>query len=157
MNIQPAYITISGPTEVLAKINYWKTDSVNLNKVNESYRSRISLQPVREGNLDILPKSVIVNIPIDEFTEKTIDIPVRLINNHNYYDVKIFPQKVRVTFTTSLTNYPEVNEDDFEATADLDKWQKNGYSVLPVRLTHLPFYSKIVKIEPQNVDFIVKK
>jgi hypothetical protein len=29
--------------------------------------------------------------------------------------------------------------------------------VLPVRISHLPSYTKIVKVEPQVVDFIVKK
>jgi YbbR domain-containing protein len=157
VNIRPAYVTISGPAEVLAKIKSWKTDSVKLNDVNESFNSHVNLQAVKEGNLEIVPKRVIVNIPIDEFTEKTIEVPVKLVNNHNYYDVKIFPQKVKVTFTTSLTDYPDANEDDFEAVADLDKWRLSGYSVLPVQLLRIPSYSKIVKIEPENIDFIVKK
>ncbi|MEO7212802.1 CdaR family protein [Mucilaginibacter sp.] len=156
IRMKPAYVTISGPAEVLAKIKYWRTDSVNLNDVSESFRSRVNLVPSGEGNLNVLPKSVFVSIPVDEFTEKTMQIPVKLINNRNFYDVKIFPQKVRVTFTTSLKDYPDMNEDDFEAVADLDQW-KQGYRVLTVRLNHLPSYSKIVKIEPQNVDFIVKK
>lgn len=157
VSIKPAYVTISGPAEVLAKIKSWKTDSVKLNGINESFNSHVNLQAVKEGNLEIVPKSVVVNIPIDEFTEKTMEIPVKLVNNHNYYDVKIFPQKVKVTFTTSLTNYPDNNEDDFEAIADLDKWRISGYSVLPVQLTRMPSYSKIVKVEPQTIDFIVKK
>jgi YbbR domain-containing protein len=157
INIQPRYVTISGPAEVLSKIKSWKTDSIVLKDVNEDFNSRIRLQPVREGNLDILPKSVIVNIPIDEFTEKTLEVPVKLINNRNFNDVKIFPQKIKVTFTTSLNNYPDMNEDDFEAVADLDLWRKNNYTVLPVKIIRFPSYSKIVKVEPQNIDFIVKK
>jgi YbbR domain-containing protein len=155
--IMPKYVTISGPAEVLNKITSWKTDSIKLNEANEDFNSRINLRGVKEGNLNIVPKSVIVNIPIDEYTEKTIEVPVKLINNHNYYDVKVFPQKVKVTLTTSLNNYPDLNEDDFEAVADLELWRHNGYSVLPVKVTRLPSYSKVVKIEPQNVDFIIKK
>jgi YbbR domain-containing protein len=155
--LMPKYVTISGPAEVLNKITSWKTDSIKLNEANEDFNSRINLRGVREGNLNIVPKSVIVNIPIDEYTEKTIEVPVKLINNHNYYDVKVFPQKVKVTLTTSLNNYPDLNEDDFEAVADLELWRHNGYSVLPVKVTRLPSYSKVVKIEPQNVDFIIKK
>jgi YbbR domain-containing protein len=155
--IMPKYVTISGPAEVLNKITSWKTDSIKLNEANEDFNSRINLRGVKEGNLNIVPKSVIVSIPIDEYTEKTIEVPVKLINNHNYYDVKVFPQKVKVTLTTSLNNYPDLNEDDFEAVADLELWRHNGYSVLPVKVTRLPSYSKVVKIEPQNVDFIIKK
>jgi YbbR domain-containing protein len=157
VTISPAYVTISGPAEMLEKITSWRTDSVILNDINQSFNMRVNLQPSAEGNLSVLPKSVMVNIPVDEYTEKTMEIPVKLINNHNYYDVKIFPQKVKVTFTTSLTNYPDANEDDFEAVADLDMWRKNGYSRLPVKVTRMPSYNKVVKVEPQNVDFIIKK
>jgi len=157
ITLNPAYVTISGPAEILAKIISWNTDSVKLNDLNQSFNSRINLQPVTEGNLSVLPKSVMVNIPVDEYTEKTMEIPVKLINNHNYYDVKIFPQKVKVTFTTSLSKYAEANEDDFEAVADLDLWRKQGYSTLPVKVTRMPSYNKVVKVEPQNVDFIIKK
>jgi YbbR domain-containing protein len=157
VTIKPRYVTISGPAEVLSKITSWKTDSIIMNGANEDFSARVNVQGVKEGNLNVLPKSVMVNIPIDEYTEKTIEVPVKLINNHNYYDVKIFPQKVRVTFTTSLGNYPDLNEDDFEAVADLDLWRHSDYSVLPVKVTRQPSYSKVVKIEPQNIDFIIKK
>nr|WP_294942803.1 YbbR-like domain-containing protein [uncultured Mucilaginibacter sp.] len=156
ISIKPSYVTISGPAEVLAKITAWPTDSIKLDELNESFKSRVNLRGVSEGNLNVLPKSVTVTIPVDEFTEKTMEIPVKLINNRNFYDVKVFPQKVKVTFTTSLKQYADINEDDFEAVADLDQWLQ-GYRVLTVKLTHLPSYSKIVKIVPQNVDFIVKK
>lgn len=157
INIKPRYVTISGPAAVLATIKSWKTDTVKINNANEDFYGRIKVQGVKEGNLSVLPKTVMVNIPIDEYTEKTIEVPVKLINNHNYYDVKIFPQKVKVTFTTSLTQYPDLNEDDFEAVADLELWRHNGYSVLPVKVTRMPSYSKVVKIVPQNIDFIIKK
>ena len=38
----------------------------------------VNLQPVKEGNLSVYPKSVQVTIPVDEFTEKTLVIPVKL-------------------------------------------------------------------------------
>ena len=157
VTLNPAYVMLNGPAEVLARIKSWPTDSVIIDHLNNSFNKQVKLQPVKEGNLSILPKSVAVNIPVDEFTEKTVEIPVKLINNPDFYDVRIFPQKVRLTFTTSLTDYPDMDEDDFEAVADLTKWRRESYKMLPVKIIHLPAYSKVVKIEPQNVDFIVKK
>ncbi|CAN5337117.1 hypothetical protein BH09BAC6_BH09BAC6_14360 [soil metagenome] len=107
--------------------------------------------------MSVYPKSVLVTLPVDEFTEKTLLIPVKLINNRNYYDVKLFPLKVKVTFTTTLSRYAETDEDFFEATADLDFWKQHGYTVLPVAITKIPPYCKIIRIEPRNIDFIVRK
>jgi YbbR domain-containing protein len=156
ITVRPAYVTVSGPAERLKEITSWKTDSLKLSGINETVNTRVNLSPSNEGNLSVYPKSVQAIIPVDEFTEKTLDIPVKLINN-NYADVKVFPQKIKVTFTTSLNRYPDMDEDLFEAVADLDLWRDKGYTMLPVKLIRVPPFCKIVKVEPANIDFIIKK
>jgi YbbR domain-containing protein len=157
ISVKPSYVTLSGPGNLIDNIKAWNTDSLNLDSVNETVNTRLDLQPAKEGNISIYPKSVQVILPVDEFTEKTISIPVKLINNRAYYKVKMFPQKVKITFTTSLSRFAEMDEDFFEASADLSLWRDRGYTTLPVKLTRTPAYCKIVKIEPQNIDFIVRK
>ena len=155
--ITPRYITISGPSNVIDKITSWKTDSLKAENVSESISTRIKLAPVKEGNIGIYPNSVQVKIPVAEFTEKTIEVPVKLVNNREYYRVNLLPKKVKVTFTTALNKYAGMNEEFFEAEVDLNMWKSYGYKMLPVKITQLPDYCKVVKIEPQNVDFIIKK
>ncbi|WDF56963.1 CdaR family protein [Mucilaginibacter sp. KACC 22063] len=157
ITLRPAYVTLSGPSNVIDKITSWKTDSLKLNDIDEPVSTRVNLQRGGEGNLSIYPKAVEVQIPVDEFTEKTIEVPVKVTGNVNYYDVKIFPQKVKVTFTTSLNRYPEIDADFFEATVDLNLWREHSYTSLPVKLNRVPAFCRIVKIEPQTVDFIIKK
>lgn len=157
IEIKPSYVTISGPSNRIDKITSWKTDTLALENVNETVNSPINLQSPAEGNISIYPKNVEVTIPVDEFTEKTIEIPVKLVDNYNYFNVKIFPQKIKVTFTTALSKYADVDEKLFEVQANLELWQLYGYSVLPVKVTRLPAFCKIVKIEPRNIDFIIKK
>ena len=157
ITIKPAYVIINGPSNVIDKITEWRSDTLKLDSVGETVNALVNLQPFREGNLSVYPKNVQVTIPVDEFTEKVLEVPVKLINNHSYEDVKVFPQKVKVTFTTSLSRYQEIDEDFFEATADLDLWRQHGYKALPVVLSKIPEYCRIVKIEPQNIDFIIKK
>lgn len=155
--LRPNYVTVSGPADALQKINSWKTDSLVLNDIEAPIEQTVGLQNATESNITFYPKSVQVKVPVDEFTEKTVLIPVKLINNKNYYNVKLYPQKVKVTFMVSLGKYAGINGDFFEAVADLDQWHQNGYEVLPVRLTSFPDYCKIVSIEPKALDFIVKK
>ncbi len=155
--IKPAYVTITGPSNRIDGIRSWKTDSLKAEDVNETINTRVNLEPVREGNISIYPKSVQVFVPVNEFTEKTVEVPVKLINNAEYYNVKVFPLKVKVTFTIPLNNYTGINEEYFEAQADLDLWKKHNYKMLPVKITKQPDFCKVVKIEPQFIDFIVKK
>jgi YbbR domain-containing protein len=157
ISIKPSYVTLTGPGNLIDNIKSWSTDSLVLDSVNETVRTRLDLQSSKEGNVSVYPKAVQVVLPVDEFTEKTISIPVKLTNNSNYYNVKVFPQKVKITFTTSLSRYTEMDDDFFEAAADISLWRDRGYNTLPVKLTRIPAYCKIVKIEPQNIDFIVRK
>ncbi len=155
--IKPKYVTVSGPSNVVDKITYWTTDSLKADNINESINTRIRLSPVKEGNIGVYPNSVQIQIPVNEFTEKTIEVPVKLVNNTNYYNVNLLPKKVKVTFTTALNKYAEMNEEFFEAQVDLNMWKNYGYKMLPVRITQLPDFCRVVRIEPQNVDFIIKK
>ena len=155
--IKPSYVTVTGPSAIISNINFWRTDSLKAKDLDETINTRVALEGVKEGNISIYPRSVQVIVPVNEYTEKTIDVPVKLVNNNEYFNVKVFPQKVKVTFTTSLDRYNEATEEYFEAQADLNMWKKYSYKMLPVKITKMPDYCKIVKIEPQYVDFIIKK
>jgi YbbR domain-containing protein len=154
--LKPAYVTLEGPSNRIDSIKQWLTDSLIATNVNGTIRATVGLQH-GESNISVYPKSVDVVVPVDEFTEKTLEIPVKLVNNNDFYNVTIFPQKVRVTFITSLKRYAETNEDFFEAESDLGLWKDHGYSMLPVKLTTLPPFCRVISVEPSTVDFIVKK
>lgn len=155
--IKPDFVTLEGPSSRIDKITEWDTDSLIANDINKTIRTNVNLQPVGEGNMEVYPKTVAVIVPVDEFTEKTLQIPVKLVNNPDYYDVKIFPQKIKITFVTALKKYAVTNEDFFEAQADLNLWRLQGYNILPVKLTRFPPYCRIISVDPPNVDFIIKK
>lgn len=155
--IKPAYVTVSGPSNRVNDMKFWLTDSVRLTQVNQTANVTVNVKSPDEGNLTIYPKTVQVTIPVNEFTEKTVQVPVKLVNNNQYYNIRIIPQRVKVTFTTSLDRYPDMDADLFEAQADVALWQKYNYTSLPIMVTRMPPYCKIAKIEPRNIDFIVKK
>jgi len=157
ITIQPAFVTISGPENIIDKIKEWPSDTLKVDSAAETINTRVNMQPVTEANMTVYPLRVNVVVPVDEFTEKTLSIPVKLINNRDDDNVKIFPQRVKVTFTVPLTRYAETEDDLFEANADLDLWRLHKYKVLPIAVVKTPSYCRVVKVEPRNVDFIIKK
>ena len=157
INIKPEYVTISGPIAYVDTVTNWKTDSLIVQNASSDIHSRLKLLLPKENNVSIYPKTVDVDIPVDEFTEKTLEVPVKLINNKSYSNVVLFPKKVKVTFTVSLNNYPAINTEFFEAVANLDDWQKNGSSTLSVKLKQQPDFCKIVNMQPASINFIVRK
>ncbi len=157
INILPNYVTISGPAAYIDTVNHWKTDSLVVQHASSDIHSRLKLLLPKENNVSIYPKTVDVDIPVDEYTEKILEVPVKLINNKTYSNVVLFPKKVKVTFTVSLNNYAAINTNFFEAVANLDDWQKNGSSTLSVKLKQQPDFCKIVNMQPASINFIVRK
>ncbi len=157
IKISPSYVTVTGPRDDLAKIRVWKTDSLNLKNVSGNISSRISLKRPSLANINIYPSIAEVKVPIDEFTEKTVEVSIKVRNNRGYNDVKLLPEKVKITFMTALNNYSKIDRDFFEATVNLDNWTERSYKQLPIKLTKFPQFCKLVRIEPQTVDFIIQK
>jgi YbbR domain-containing protein len=157
IEISPAYITVSGPQKELDKLDYWSTDTFKLINVKNSVNTKVTLQRPLKANISIYPRVIDLKIPVDEFTEKVIEIPIKLINNREFKNVKLLPEKVKITFLTALSNYDKIERSSFEVTADLDKWKLKGYKQLPAIINKFPKFCILVKIEPQNLDFIIQE
>lgn len=155
VKLEPATVLITGAAADLEKIDFWYTDTLRLSNISSEITTKIGFQNIKGTNIDVYPKHVKVYIPVEEFTEKTLEIPLKITNNSNK-EIKLIPEKVKVTFLTALGNYPKIERDSIIATVDLNNWLKNSYSQLPVSLTQFPAFSKLVRIEPQIVDFLIK-
>ena len=157
IDITPDYVTISGPEEELNKIREWKTDSLKLTDVQYPTKNMVAMTQSKMKNVSIFPASVEVRIPVDEFTEKVLDIPLKVINNRDYYSIKLYPRKVKLTFLVALSKYNQVNEEFIEAVVDMNEWKELKHNRLRVKLVRFPDFCKLVQIVPGKVDFIIEK
>lgn len=157
IRIKPNYVNVTGPIDELATMQVCQTETLKVKSAKRPIKMKLPLQFASKTSFGVEIDRVEVEIPIDEFTEKQIEVPLKILNNANYDDVSLFPAKVRITFLTGLRAYGQMNADFFEASVDLNKWRQNGYRQLPVVLSRFPDYCKLVRLEPENVDFIVSK
>lgn len=153
----PAYVTITGPMEDVAEIEYIETDSITGKNIQTDIRTVANLNKRNRTNISIYPKITEVTIPVGELTEKLIEVPVKVVNGKKYSSVRTIPSKVTVTTLVSLRDFARWTASDFEALVDISQWEENQVKSLPVVLTKIPDFVKIIKIEPQNVDFFVRK
>jgi YbbR domain-containing protein len=157
IQIYPSYVTVTGPVNELKKLDYWYTDTLKLKNITSNYNGKISLQRPVKANISIYPKLVDLKLMVDEYTEKVVDVPIVLLNNNEFKNVKLLPDKVEITFLTTLSNYSKIDRRNFEARVDLNNWKSKGYKQLPVVISKFPKFCELVKIEPQNIDFIIQK
>jgi YbbR domain-containing protein len=157
IELNPGYVTVSGPQEELGKITEWKTDTLKLQDIQRPVVTRVHMKQNVFKNVNIFPSSVEVKLPVDEFTEKTLEVPLKIVNNTDYYNVRLYPKKVKVTFMVALSSYQQVNEEFVEASVDISEWKFQKHEQLTVKLTRFPDYCKLVKVAPEKVDFIIDK
>jgi len=155
--INPAYVTVTGPLEDLVRIDEWDTDTLRRKDLKSDLTGRVFLQQKGKTNINVYPTMVEIKVPIGEVTEKVLEIPIKIENSEKYTSVRLIPSKINVTVLVSLKNYSNITPNSFEAIVNLENWKENKVKTLPVILTQFPDFCRIVKISPQNVDFIITK
>ncbi len=153
----PEYVTITGPLEDVASIEYLETDTIKGKDVNTDVRTVAYLNKQQRTNITIYPTFAEVIVPVGEITEKVIELPIKVENSKGYTSVRALPSKVRATILLAVKDYNKYTSRDFEAVVDLDAWKDHKVSSLPVIITKMPDYVKVLSIEPQNVDFFVRR
>lgn len=157
IELTPSYVTVSGPQEDIAKITEWNTDTLKLQHIHDAVTTRVSMKQNVLKNVNIFPASVEVKIPVDEFTEKTIELPLKVLNNGQFDTIKLYPKKIKITFLVALSSYQQVNEDFIEAYVDVNEWKNQRHDQFTVRLSRFPDYCKLVRLVPEKVDFIIER
>lgn len=155
--LSPKYVKVAGPAEELLKIKEWPTDTLKLSNIQGSTVKRIGLQHSLNKNINIFPSTVEVKMPVNEFTEKTIEVPLKIINNRYYNSIKLYPKRIKVTFVVALSNYDQVDESFIQATVDADEWLNLHHSQFTVKITEFPDYCKLISVVPSKIDFIVER
>ncbi|WP_437921769.1 hypothetical protein [Sphingobacterium sp. LRF_L2] len=153
----PEYVTVTGPLEDVANIEYLETDTIKGTNVGTDIRTVAYLNKHQKNNITIYPTFSEITIPVGEITEKVVEIPLKVENASRYTSVRTLPSKVKVAFLVSLKDYNKWTARDFEAIVDMDNWEQNKVQSLPVIVTKIPDYCQIISVEPQNVDFFVRR
>ena len=155
IRISPDSVIISGAAKDLKNIKFWPSEVLTFTDVSSTFSTKVALKD--PGNtMEIMTKHVKAEFPVDEFTEKVVEVPIKLINNKSN-EVLFMPEKVKVTILTALKNYAAIEKDSFKANINFEGWLKYKYAQLPVSFSKLPAYTKIIKVEPQVVDFVVEQ
>ncbi|MFD1768168.1 hypothetical protein [Sphingobacterium suaedae] len=153
----PEYVTVTGPLEDVANIEFLETDTIRGRNVGADIRTVAYLNKHQKNNITIYPTFSEITIPVGEITEKTVELPLKVENASRYTSVRTLPSKIKVTFLVSLKDYNKWSSRDFEAVVDMESWEKNKVQSLSVILTKIPDFCHVISIEPQNVDFFVRR
>lgn len=157
IKVNPSVIQVSGAADVVNKISEVYTKEVKLKGINKSQKIEVSI--VITNNLkyvELSAEKINVSIPVSKYTEATIELPVEAINLPSGYSLKTFPDKVQVRYNVSFDDYEKINQLQFKAVVDYKKIEA-GSDKLKLVLDQYPSQIRNVKLNPEKVEFIIRK
>ena len=158
VSFDPAVIKVSGPADLLDTMKAIYTDSIVLESIDETIEIEIDLEQVYvETSLSFDSVKTKMTIPVEEFTEGTVEVPVTQIGKYEEGTIKVFPTEVEVSYWVPLSQFENIKKQQFKVEVDLGEISKGGVSSLQVSVTDFPSTVKRVKADPEKVEFIIQR
>jgi YbbR domain-containing protein len=155
LTIRPATVKVYGTLSALDSLYEVKTVSSEIKKANKTVIRTLSLQKT-EG-ISFQPEAVTVTIPVEEFTDKTLEIPVSLTGVPPEYTVRLFPPAVKVVCSVPLSRFKELTEDAFSIELPFSGLEQDISGVTPVNLTGKPDWIRSASLTPDKIEFILEQ
>ena len=156
--VVPDSVTVAGPESKIIAIQNWPTEKLIQENLKKTIRSNLKLQSSNDLQLRIAPSSVNVEIPVEQFTQKSLFLPIIIKNKPAVDSLNIFPSKIKLNCTVGLSQFEELSSADFTAEVDMKRVslaQKNNS--LSISLSKFPTFVKNINYTPKSVEFFIVK
>lgn len=114
--------------------------SVQLNQLPRPYKAE--------------PRNVKVTYEVRAFTQKVIEVPIQVKNLPVQGQVRLFPEKVKVTMNISQEDYDLVGPEDFTCIADF-KNIDSEYNRVSLALNTFPEHIELIDWGQKSAEFII--
>jgi hypothetical protein len=103
-------------------------------------------------------ETIKLTVPVEEFTEKRIQLPVLCDDIPVGYALRIFPSTVEVVCDIPLSLFKELTDDELEIQLSFDEFKKKRLTgKLLLRITKKPSWVVNTVIIPNEVEFIIEQ
>jgi YbbR domain-containing protein len=157
VSVFPKTVEISGAADIIDKITELETEQLILKGLNKP--QTVDVKFLMSSNLELLeikPSKVQLKINVQKYTEASIDLPIEVENLPAGYALRTFPDKVQVKYNVAFNDYDKINTTLFKAVIDYNKIDPAS-SHVKVVLAKFPGMVRALKINPEKVEYIIKK
>lgn len=156
VNFDPDSVMATGPEMILKGLSRASVGKISLKDLDESVT--LEKEVIKDSTQQWLtyePAIVNVTIPVEQFTEAKIELPIEVLRDSSDMKVKLFPESVTVTYIVALKDFDKINPEMFEVAADLRQADLTGENKIRVRVVRKPDFIAISQVEPEKVEFIL--
>jgi hypothetical protein len=155
IKITPSHITVYGESSIVDTVSAIHTERINFENLQETVNKNIKLEKISGLQFDTM--QVNIKIPVEKFTEKTIEVSILGINLPDNLQLRIFPAHLKVTFFIPFSRFNSVNGNDIEAFINYKNIVNNNTGVATPELKiNNPFIFN-VRTAPSEVEFLIEQ
>lgn len=149
----PDSIIVTGPEDLLADLTEWPTEALEVKNIEADVQLEVSLAPP-SNSLTPSREVVIYNLPVESFIQRTLEIPVTVINAPTGRNFQVIPEVVFLRVTLPQSSYYAVQPDDFSVVADLGETRNlEGKNSVPLTLRRQPTATISAVMETRAVEY----
>ena len=156
--IIPDSVWVSGPVTVLDTMDFIRTQSWDASGLRQTAIATLDLMlPTKIPFMKVSPREVEVRIPVEEYTESSVEIPLDILCPEGYSrpDVRLFPNRVSITFLVSLKDYALASAELFSASVECPSLTTTGDGRLTISLDTYPAFVEVLSVRPSAVEYII--
>lgn len=155
IRIVPDSVVVYGSYSLVDNIKNVVTANLLINNLKDTLISEVQLMP--DDSLRYSVKTVKVISSAEMFTEKSINLPVQIINQPEQLSVRSFPAEVRVVFNIALSQFRNFSPGDIQILIDFNEIKlKSGNKHRLKVISYQPYISN-VRIKPEEVEFLLEE
>jgi hypothetical protein len=149
----PDSVWIHGPQNVLDTLKSISTKEYEFNEISHNLLREVKLD--LPSGLSTKVKKVLLNVPVEQYTEAAFEIPVNILNLPDSITIKLFPAKIKVSCRVGLSEYANISKNSFKAYISFNPGLLS-LSKLPVKLGHYPEAVLSAEYYPKEVDYVIE-
>ena len=153
--ISPSVVTIYGSASLLDSIQSVRTEFLKIEKGKKTVVKNATLETI--DGVAFHSEGVSVTIPIEEYTEKTLTVPVRFVQVPERYTVRTFPQEVEVSCNIPVSKFKMLTEDLLVIEIPFRLLEENVSGTLAIDLSSRPEWVKTYRIDPPKIEFLLEQ
>lgn len=152
---KPDSVLVYASKESLQFIDEVYTEPVSVSDISDTLRQQVLLTASK--GVKLVPSSVQLELPVDIYAEKTVEVPIEGVNFPAGKVLRTFPSKVKITFQVGMSRFRQITANDFHLLVSYEELMESDSEKYRIRLKRVPEDVSQVRIQPEEVDFLIEQ
>lgn len=151
----PDSVDVEGPKSILDTMRFAYSGLTRIENIKGTVDKTVDFWELDQVSYS--EKKFNVRIPVEQFTEGSIKIPVVTANVPEGLSLKLFPAEITISYMVALSDYDKIRPQNFMAVADYTLLEGQMPPKLRIQLGRIPENIVYIRHFPETVDYILER